>query len=425
MLKERRRVLKRYHAAYQTRNQIYVPWNPDPISSDTGWSATQGRTLYSHQVTLSEGHGWPKGRSVRDVGGPFSTVKTDFEVSRFNRDFDVRVDHGLSRDFFRGKVLIFHPDHDLSLWQQPELSLSDAYFYASGGTMGSDVLARGTKMIASSLPTNPAVDGSVALAELFREGIPSMIGSSLLRDRSDFFRNLGSEYLNFEFGWKPLVNDLKDAAKAVVESEKILVQLVRDSGKNVRRRRHFPRERQVEVKYSTLGVPRGTESIYWWNPSRARLTDTKYRDTWFSGCYTFHYDPGHLSEISRIATEARLLYGLELNPEVVWNLAPWSWLVDWFANVGPLLNNVSAFQNDQLALRYGYVMDRHQRVLTQVVDVDPANAGNSLPTSYSERFTIDWKRREQATPYGFGVAHSSFTQRQWAILAALGITRAG
>jgi hypothetical protein len=40
---------------------------------------------------------------------------------------------------------------------------------------------------------------------------------------------------------------------------------------------------------------------------------------------------------------ARIVYGLELSPSNVWEAIPWSWLVDWFSNVGDymaLYNNV-------------------------------------------------------------------------------------
>jgi hypothetical protein len=40
-----------------------------------------GTTLYDRQVTVSEGHTWPEGRGVRDVGGNFDTVKLTFKSS--------------------------------------------------------------------------------------------------------------------------------------------------------------------------------------------------------------------------------------------------------------------------------------------------------------------------------------------------------
>jgi hypothetical protein len=420
MLSEKRRLLKSDDVSHRQKWQTV---SGGQIYYDSGW-ANFNYKLYSWQITQSEGHRWPKGRGVRDVGGPFNTVKSDYSISHSKNRYVFDFTHGLYKEFYDGGVIshnVVVPE--LSTWRVAEPSMSQLISVASKSGLGSDTLARGTKMIASSIPTNPVVDGSVGLAELFREGIPSMIGSSILKAKAGFFRDLGSEYLNYEFGWKPLIQDLRDASKAIVESETILKQLVRDSGKNVRRQRHLPIEQQVDISYSNTGYPRGTEDAAWWATPRATLTDKYWRSTWFSGCYTFEYDPGNLTEISRIATQARLLYGLELNPEVLWNLAPWSWLVDWFANVGPLLNNVSAFQNDQLVLRYGYVMDRHKRDLIQGVEVNRNHPGNILPESYTEQHSCEWKSRAQATPYGFGVASSSFTLRQWAILSALGITR--
>ena len=382
--------------------------------------------LYSWQITGSEGHKWPEGRSERDIGGPFETIKSVYHISHWENTFQGMVPYVNRQDWYNGNVLILHPDVDLSAFTNANPTISNLAYYAKKEAPFTDDLdSRGTALIARSIPTNPTVDSSVGLAELFREGIPSMIGSTLLRSRVGFLRGLGSEYLNYEFGWKPLVSDVRNAAKAIIESEAILKQLTRDSGKNVRRRRHFLPVRTVTTATQrSYGYPRATESGYWWNSTTTQLTDEYTRNTWFSGCYTFEYDPGNLSEISKIATQARILYGAQLNPEVLWNLAPWSWLVDWFANVGPLLHNVSAFQNDQLVLRYGYVMDRNQRSFTQVTNCVPGNSGNKLPTRYREIFQLDWKRRKKATPYGFGIASSSFTIRQWAILSALGITRA-
>ena len=381
--------------------------------------------LYAWQITRSEGHRWPKGRSVRDVGGPFETVKSIFNTSYAGIAFSGTVRYTLTKDDYFGNVVLLGSLSGITnTFEIAEPTYAQLTNAAMPGPLGgSDIQSRGSTLISRSIPTNPMVDGSVGLAELFREGVPSMIGSTLLRNKVGFLRGLGSEYLNFEFGWKPLVSDVRNAAKAIMESEKILEQLTRDSGKNVRRRRHFLPTKSVSVNTSnTSGYPFNTARANWWLPSWTRVTDEQRRDTWFSGCYTFEYDPGNLTEISKIATQARLLYGLQLTPEVLWNLAPWSWLVDWFANVGPLLHNVSAFQNDQLVLRYGYVMDRHRRKVT-IASNCVGKTGNNLPQVYRDEYQLDWKRRDKATPYGFGVASSSFTIRQWAILTALGITR--
>lgn len=417
-LTEKKRLLKKTDLSSSKRDMLIQ--NGEVLSDSTKLTPI---VLHAWQITLSDGTRWPEGRAERDVGGPFDTIRSWYDVSHAGSSFNCTFRDGLYTGIYNGGVYLDAGNIVNNVWMVAEPTLTQLATEASKSRLGVDIEVLGSKMIGRSIPTNPMVDGSVGLAELFREGIPSMIGSSILKSRVGFLRGLGSEYLNFEFGWKPLVSDLKDAAKAIVESETIIRQLVRDSGKNVRRRRHLPQTNEVEIRNTTTGLPNGCLDSRWFGPAWTRYTDRYQRNTWFSGCYTFEYDPGHLSEISKIATQARILYGLQLTPEVLWNLAPWSWLVDWFANVGPLLHNVSAFQNDQLVLRYGYVMDRHQRSMSVISTTTP-KPGNTLPKYYNVQFQLDWKRRRKATPYGFGIASSSFTIRQWAILAALGITRA-
>jgi hypothetical protein len=250
-----------------------------------------------------------------------------------------------------------------------------------------------------------------------------MFGAALdIRNKVAFFRSLGPEYLNYEFGWKPLVSSFLDAAKAVTESEKILTNLAKHSGKELRRHRLLPMVRETDIQVQD-GINPTWMPGSWISPAaRLSTTTTTTRKQSFSGCYTYHYDPGQMNEVSRIATQARLLYGLELTPEVLWNLAPWSWLVDWFANVGPLLHNVSSFQSDGLVMKYGYVMEEVTRTIRR------SNRANvfigSHPSTVVDEFHGTWKRREQASPYGFGLNSIDFTNRQWAILGALGLTLA-
>jgi hypothetical protein len=134
-----------------------------------------------------------------------------------------------------------------------------------------------------------------------------------------------------------------------------------------------------------------------------------------------------MNELSRIVAEARLLYGLELTPETLWNLAPWSWLVDWFANVGPILSNVSAFQSDNLVLKYGYVMENVTRTYARTNWMGVVNPSTTVyvnhPARVYDKFFVETKTRVKATPYGFGLNTTAFTDRQWTILGALGLTR--
>jgi len=385
------------------------------------------RTFLDKQITWSEGHAWPKDRGVRDAGGPFDTVKLTYRNDHGSKIF--RGDYPYSifpaRSVGNSFPHVVWPVEITSKWGEAWLTDNEYLNYLQ--VSSSTLAERGARFISDTIPTNPMLDASVSLAELYREGLPSMIGSSLLKDRVGVFRGIAKEYLNVEFGWKPIVSDLKAAAKAIMDQESILLQLQRDSGRDVHRKRFLPTEvvqngiqpedghmYQSGMQHSAFNYPSG---LGWYIRQK--------RDSWFSGSYTYYFEPSKMSEISRIATEARLLYGLTLTPEVVWNLAPWSWLVDWIVNVGDVFHNVSAFSQDGLILRYGYVMEQNSREIVRQANstFSPSYIG-TYPANPRETFSTTRKMRRKATPFGFGLLESSFSARQWAILAALGITRA-
>jgi hypothetical protein len=145
--------------------------------------------------------------------------------------------------------------------------------------------------------------------------------------------------------------------------------------------------------------------------------------TWFSGCFSFYLqDIEDLFRRSWLG-KAEDLLGLQLTPEVIYNLTPWSWLFDWFGNLGDVLKVMSNQLQFSQVMRYGYLM-RHTLV-TRSVYRDPVRDGQGalvgplVMNSMAER-----KDRARANPYGFGVDLNALTSVQWAILGALGLTRA-
>jgi hypothetical protein len=127
--------------------------------------------------------------------------------------------------------------------------------------------------------------------------------------------------------------------------------------------------------------------------------------------------------MARLALEAKKLLGLSLTPDTVWNLTPWSWMVDWVSNAGDVVSNISDALFDGLVLRYGYMME-HTLTSDEYFFVGPTGfqpTNGPRPSSITLHHEV--KKRVKATPYGFGLTWTSFTTRQLAILAALGITR--
>jgi len=267
------------------------------------------------------------------------------------------------------------------------------------------------------------------LIELYHEGLPHLLGSALWKDRTLSAKNAGKDYLNYEFGFRPLANDIAKFAYGVVYFDKIVAQIVRDSGKVVRRRYYFPpvEERSSRTVASVFVRPRTDPDSQYGNVGDAAndgastICDTYTKvNRWFSGAFTYY-----VPEQDRFGalSQARKLLGLEITPDVLWQVTPWSWAVDWVSNAGDVISNLTAFANDGLVMRYGYIME-HTVTTNTYYHQGPTGKcwGDSCyPTPLV--FVTETKVRRRASPFGFGLKLSAFTDRQKAIAAALGLSR--
>jgi hypothetical protein len=119
---------------------------------------------------------------------------------------------------------------------------------------------------------------------------------------------------------------------------------------------------------------------------------------------------------------ARKLLGADLTPDSIWNLAPWSWMVDWFSSAGSVVENWSSWMINNQVLLYGYMMEHTIATNTYTY---VGNTGFRTPVAppFDVTLVSETKIRRQATPYGFGINLSQLSKRQIAIIAALGLSR--
>lgn len=404
-----------------------------PLTLTGQLDATWGSTVYGstnhvldiaeHQLTWSESHPWPKGKGSAEVGGPFETIRT-----RYNANYDLTSSYniqGISGYHYKynGNILTsLLPDY-LGLRKEA----TESQVRSAAGSLGDSTLgSMGATAISYCAPTAPAVDGSVALAELFREGIPSLVGVQLFRQRARTAKAAGGEYLNLQFGWLPLISDIRATAQAVVQTEAIVSQLIRDSGKNVRRRYDFPVQTEnVQLATTINQMPwPGLYPAMWTVDGIPPFVHTyTKRSVWFEGCFTYYVDPQAFRGLQGAARQARHIYGLQLTPDVLWNASPWSWLVDWVINVGPVLKNVGLFAQDGLTLRYGYTMENTIKRHTTRYPKLRSAMGGALPSNPTFVFHCESKKRIEQSPYVLGLTGAEFTLRRAAILTALGLTK--
>jgi hypothetical protein len=369
------------------------------------------------QVTVSEGHPF-RSRSAGekgDLGGNFftqkkhiETVSRDVQVLKEEVSFPIKTYHR-----FIGSAYAMDPKN---LLFPPSLESSDSALESIGATA-----------IARCKPTNSVANASTALGEVLKDGLPHLVGHQTWKHRNQQARNAGSEYLNIEFGWKPLVADVRSFGHAVQNAQTVLNQFNRDAGRQVRRQYTFPiQETKTE---SIADIPRAAftdpsfSQMYGGSLEPCYVTRVKWQRQWFSGAFEYSLPKGTspLSKLYRNYLDAQKLLGITLTPDTLWNLAPWSWAVDWFSNIGDVISNVSDWGVYGLVLRYGYIMehtivsDTYTRGSTGLQSVSGPASAVSLVT--------ETKKRRGANPFGFGVTWDALNAAQYAILGALGLSR--
>lgn len=383
-----------------------------PFKATSGWSSAE-----ETQITESEGHPWSGKSSRGDIGGPFKTIRRYFgDESLGNKTFSFgqQIGSDFVKATYTGPLTPKHP------------ALFD--FPPDGSSSNLELNKAGTNAIAACKPTNPIVDLSTALGEIRNDGLPHLVGAQTWRDRALGARQAGSEYLNVVFGWKPLISDIKDFSSGVSNFDAVISQYERDAGKHVRRRFNFPVRRESSSRIyqeEQRAFMQPFNSCFLDGPRGRIILSEKFEQRrWFSGAFTYHLPRGYDSRnaVSRYALIAKKVFGLNLTPETLWNIAPWSWATDWFANTGDIISNTVSYAQDGLVLHYGYIMEHTIVSHTYSWDGPTGLGGGATPSPIT--LVTETKLRRRANPFGFGVEWSGLSPLQLSIAAALGLSRA-
>lgn len=188
-----------------------------------------------------------------------------------------------------------------------------------------------TLALANASPYKSSLNLPLFLFEL-RE-LPSMI-RQLGRVLAKQVRatDVAGGYLAYSFGWAPLVSDLLklfDLSKDIENRKAYFRRL--EKGTHVRRSLGTHTVRDTTLNTSTLlsyAFPKTMAQVH------GNLTETQ--KVWFTLNaklrQPLNMSPSDLHSLSR-----NQIYGLRFNPSDLWDAIPWSWLIDYFTNIGDML----------------------------------------------------------------------------------------
>lgn len=271
------------------------------------------------------------------------------------------------------------------------------------------------KALSITNPSRPAVDIPISILEL--KDLPDLVrdfGRGLLRRIAD-----GN--LRYQFGIKPMLSDLKklcNFTESIDKQQRILEGF--GKGPVIRKATIFTGGTQLqpntisvvhssptELQFSARLTLRTTNVVRWgyvlWTPDVPEFNKSILGDA-------------NRASARRLARDIAL--GLTVDASTAWELMPWSWLVDWFGNMGDYL----ASKRSMIPVTPGIPsVCTTWRSMDHWVNTNNA-AGIPHGTFSFTRFTVT-KRREKASASFPSASWPLLTGRQAGILASLAALR--
>lgn len=284
------------------------------------------------------------------------------------------------------------------------------------------VNALATTCAARTNPSRPHVQLPVSLFEL-RE-LPRLIRDTgnLLRDGYNIIvkharpfspgKAGASTYLSWEFGWKPIYSDLKKLVDFTAIADRRFKELDTLFKKGGITRRYKLSADTVESKTSGL-IETG---LFVMSGDTHRAT---VREVW--GTVKWKANPGLIPKSSEDLRKYAntLILGCD-NSQLaaeLWEAMPWSWLIDWFTNIGDYLQA----SNNSLATLSGpiNIMTHTKTTIT----VKPTNPPSWVSLSSSFSGSRETKQRQLGSISPVSATLPVFTNRQLSILGAINVLK--
>lgn len=274
-------------------------------------------------------------------------------------------------------------------------------------------------------------------------------------------KELAGSLLGTWFGLQPTGSDLGNLAELVLRSERPVLGFLNQE--KVREKKYGTRVllkdqgsgEQVVTSYSNTAS--GTE--FWTGLHKVRLVYPGYSGTSSSYANVLHpilrwdytrkqilrtfatweyFVPQPTDFRGRLSSYRKkaelLLSSTSLKESTVWELTPWTWLSDWFVDIGGLLRYQQAVRDNHIvASAAGYSVWEEFRGTTHFAGFkERSNIGvypyfgvrNLSFTPYKTSVLQRRHKRRSANPYSISPSWNLSTQ-QWTILTTLGLAKGG
>lgn len=247
------------------------------------------------------------------------------------------------------------------------------------------------------------------------------IGSlmSIIRERRyswGYLEELPGDLMNWEFGWKPFLDDVGKLGKLFRTIEKRLDALRSTYGKVTRLG-----YKAVDVWQPDFsGAGSLIHPLISWRGLQTELRPSMVETELRVGALFYHEMPYLNDHIGRIRALIGAL-GLDNPLKVVWEAIPYSFVVDWFLNIGGTLATLGTFQDETIPWEI-YNVNWSLKTKT-TFDLMQVNNPETQPYFWDAKIgeveTTAYSRNTGYPEYGWLTANTSLTPRQAILMAAM------
>lgn len=241
-------------------------------------------------------------------------------------------------------------------------------------------------------------------------------------------------YLQTQFNILPLLSDISGIYTAVTKIRARISKLVSEQGQS--QTRHYRRDLgtsgpQISEQTFASPAPLGANA-YACNYSCGVVSEAKryvYTDK-----SVFHAEVQYNYNYTAYQVEhAQLLglldaFGVNLNPAIIWNAIPWTFVIDWVLGVSRWLDNRKLLNMEPVINIYRYLwsITRQRRVLvyrdvrftTKYHDIGPSDFGMNPSHQMPGCFESSYKRVVE-TPSVGSIVSSGLSLKEFSLGAAL------
>jgi len=255
---------------------------------------------------------------------------------------------------------------------------------------------------------------------------------TLFRERKPLRRILGAgsdTYLQAQFNILPLLRDVSGFKQALRTVSDQVDKLVHDEGR--RRTRHYSRDLRAQYKdvdetSSTFTWPIPPPTGY---PSQMvgvgrKKRQVKYTEALFRSQLDYSY---YFSQYQR--ENAHILglldaLGVNLNPAIIWNAIPWTFVIDWVVNISSWLDNFKVGNLDPVTLIHDWswstTVDRTTTTFQRLHEGTNDQTPFRLTSSCHE---VAYKRSTKYLDIGSALSTSGISPKEFMLASALAASR--